>query len=582
MKTLSSAREAFLRLRVGQQLYGAFAIVLLLTAVVGGVGPHGLQRLDAQADALATKWLAGVGQLGAARTALLEARALEVRHARTQDRAEQAQLEERIAAANKAVGAAAAAYGASVAGDDERSLLAAFQQRFAAYEQAQKRVIALARDRKQQDAIDLGAGAASQAIGEATLALDGLTRFGFEGGKAAAAQAAALSQQSRNALLGLLALAMALGLGFAFVITRHLVRQLGGEPGTAVRVAQAVAEGDLSTPIALRPGDDASLMARLSDMQRGLADAVTAVRRGSESVATSSAEIAHGNQDLSRRTEQQAAALEQTSASMEELGATVRQNADNARQANQLALGASEVAVRGGAVVGQVVATMKGINDSSKKIADIISVIDSIAFQTNILALNAAVEAARAGEQGRGFAVVASEVRNLAQRSADAAKEIKNLIGVSVQRVEQGTGLVDQAGETMNEIVSAIQRVADIMGEISSASAEQNAGVAQVGEAITQMDQATQQNAALVEQSAAAAESLKAQAQQLVGAVAVFKLDRARADERRPAAAPSPGQPLAERRGPNRARNVTRLPAADAPRAAAPAATSTDGEWTSF
>ena len=320
MKTMSSAREAFLRLRVGQQLYGAFAIVLLLTAVVGGVGLHGLQRLDAQADALATKWLAGVGQLSAARAALLEARALEVRHGRTQDRAEQTQLEDRIATANKAVGAAAAAYGATVAGDDERSQLAAFRQRWAAYEQAQQRVIALGRDKKPQDAIDVSAGAASHAIGDATLALDSLTRFNFEGGKVAAEQAAAQSQQSRNALLGLLALAMALGLGFAFAITRHLLRQLGGEPGTAVQVAQAVAEGDLSTPITLRPGDDASLMARLSDMQQGLADAVTAVRRGSESVATSSAEIAHGNQDLSRRTEQQAAALEQTSASMEQLG----------------------------------------------------------------------------------------------------------------------------------------------------------------------------------------------------------------------------------------------------------------------
>ncbi|HRI18154.1 MAG TPA: methyl-accepting chemotaxis protein, partial [Burkholderiaceae bacterium] len=340
---------------------------------------------------------------------------------------------------------------------------------------------------------------------------------------------------------------------------------------------------------ALRSGDRDSLMARLSDMQRGLAQAVTSVRRGSESVATSSSEIAHGNQDLSRRTEQQAAALEETSASMEQLGATVKQNADNARQANQLALGASAVAVKGGEVVGQVVATMKGINDSSKKIADIISVIDSIAFQTNILALNAAVEAARAGEQGRGFAVVASEVRNLAQRSADAAKEIKTLISVSVQRVEQGTGLVDQAGETMNEIVTAIKRVTDIMGEISSASLEQSAGVAQVGEAITQMDQATQQNAALVEQSAAAAENLKAQAQQLVAAVAVFKLDRDAshrgADSASPADEHTPaGYPQQERRGPNRARNVMRLPAEGARRAPAamPAATGTDGEWTSF
>jgi methyl-accepting chemotaxis protein len=247
---------------------------------------------------------------------------------------------------------------------------------------------------------------------------------------------------------------------------------------------------------------------------------------GSENVATASAQIAQGNQDLSGRTEQQASALQQTAATMDELGSTVRNNADNAAQANQLALGASSVAVKGGAVVGQVVETMKGINDSSRKIADIIGVIDGIAFQTNILALNAAVEAARAGEQGRGFAVVASEVRSLAQRSADAARQIKTLITASVERVDQGTALVGQAGKTMDEIVGAIQRVSDIVGEISSASAEQSSGVAQVGQAITQMDQTTQQNAALVEESASAAMSLQQQAQQLVQAVAVFRLSR--------------------------------------------------------
>ena len=265
-------------------------------------------------------------------------------------------------------------------------------------------------------------------------------------------------------------------------------------------------------------------MAELKTMQQRLSTVVARVRQSSDEVATSSVEITRGNSDLSARTEQQASALEQTAASMEELGATVRQNAESARQGNQLAQGASAVAVQGGAVVAQVVSTMKGINEASRKIADIISVIESIAFQTNILALNAAVEAARAGDQGRGFAVVASEVRSLAGRSAEAAKEIKKLISASVAQVAQGTVQADQAGATMAEVVSSIHRVTGIMGEISAASNEQAIGVAQVGEAVTQMDQATQQNAALVDEMAAAASSLNTQAQDLVQTVAVFKL----------------------------------------------------------
>jgi methyl-accepting chemotaxis protein len=313
---------------------------------------------------------------------------------------------------------------------------------------------------------------------------------------------------------------------FGFVLVRTLGRQLGGEPGEAADVARSVAAGDLSVTIELKNGDTTSMMAQLKGMQTSLARVVSSVRQNSESVATASSQIAQGNLDLSQRTEEQASALEETAASMEQLSSTVKQNADNARQANQLALSASTVAIKGGEVVGQVVSTMKAINDSSKKITDIIGVIDGIAFQTNILALNAAVEAARAGEQGRGFAVVATEVRSLAGRSAEAAKEIKSLIGASVERVEQGTALVDQAGLTMTEVVDSIRRVTDIMGEISAASAEQSAGVSQVGTAVGQMDQVTQQNAALVEESAAAAESLKVQALQLVQTVAVFKLSQ--------------------------------------------------------
>ena len=330
---------------------------------------------------------------------------------------------------------------------------------------------------------------------------------------------------ARNTLIGLGVAALLMAAALGGLITRSLVRELGGEPRTAADVARAVAGGDFTQPIAVKDGDTTSLMAQLAAMKDGLAQVVSQVRRGSESVAMASSEIAQGNQDLSARTESQASALEETAASMEQLGATVRQNAESASQANALARSASDVAVRGGEVVGQVVQTMKGISESSQRIADIIGVIDGIAFQTNILALNAAVEAARAGEQGRGFAVVASEVRSLAGRSAEAAKEIKQLISASVERVEQGSAMADQAGETMTEVVQSIRRVTDLMGEINAASSEQASGVAQVGEAVTQMDQATQQNAALVEEMAAAAGSLSSQAQELVQAVAVFKLD---------------------------------------------------------
>jgi methyl-accepting chemotaxis protein len=313
------------------------------------------------------------------------------------------------------------------------------------------------------------------------------------------------------------------------LIVRRLLSQLGAEPSEAASLARSIADGNLNVQVSLRAGDTDSMMAQLKTMQEHLSSVVSNVRQASEGVATASAEIAQGNQDLSNRTESQASALEETAASMEQLNATVKQNADNARQANQLAQSASTVAIQGGEVVAQVVDTMKGINESSHKISDIISVIDGIAFQTNILALNAAVEAARAGEQGRGFAVVASEVRLLAGRSAEAAKEIKSLISASVARVEQGTALVDQAGFTMSEVVSSIRRVTDIMGEISAASNEQSLGVAQVGEAITSLDQATQQNAALVEQMAAAASSLSSQAAELVQAVAVFILPERKA-----------------------------------------------------
>ena len=342
-----------------------------------------------------------------------------------------------------------------------------------------------------------------------------------EKNRLASGNAIAVAGSFRTLMLALCGFSILAGVVIAWRIARGIVAPIR----QASSIAQAVAAGDLTTRIESDSTDETGLLLNsLREMRDSLLRVVSDVRSNAQGVATASAEIASGNSDLSIRTEQQASAIEKTSSSMEQLGQTIKQNADSAHQANQMAMNASEVAIRGGAVVGQVVDTMKGINDSSKKIADIIGVIDGIAFQTNILALNAAVEAARAGEQGRGFAVVASEVRSLAGRSADAAKEIKALISASVERVEQGTTFADRAGATMTEVVGSIRRVTDIMGEITAASAEQRDGVAHVGTAVNQMDQATQQNAALVEQSAAAAESLKSQAQRLVNSVAAFKL----------------------------------------------------------
>ncbi|MES1163407.1 MAG: methyl-accepting chemotaxis protein, partial [Rhizobacter sp.] len=310
--------------------------------------------------------------------------------------------------------------------------------------------------------------------------------------------------------------------GVGVLVTRSVLNQLGGEPSTAITIMAEVTAGNLAVDVPAAPAG--SLLAGLQTMIQSVRNTVIQVRNSTDSIGTASNEIAIGNQDLSSRTEQTASNLQQAASSMEQLTGTVKQSADSARQANQLASSAAEVAQRGGVVVSQVVATMDDINASSKKIADIIGVIDGIAFQTNILALNAAVEAARAGEQGRGFGVVASEVRSLAQRSAEAAKEIKGLIGASVEKVQGGSKLVGDAGSTMNEIVASVQRVSDIIGEITAASAEQSDGIGQINGAVTQLDQMTQQNAALVEESAAAAESLKAQAAALAQVVGTFRL----------------------------------------------------------
>ncbi len=524
MKVFASLRTGLEEASVKTKLLGAFGALLVLTALVGGVSLFGLKSVNHEADDLARKWLAGVSHLAEARSAVILVRELEIKHSKTDDNSYHAEYEDKIAEALKGLDARISAYRPLVEGDEEAALLADYDKAWKAYTGFQAKVLKLGREKKQQDAADIADGASSMAFDETLGALNVLLGYSQSGGQAAAQAATAVYSRSQAITAALLLLAVVTGALLGLAITRSLLRQLGGDPSSALTVAKAVAEGDLTTPIAVKPCDHDSLMAWLQTMQRNLSRAVTEVRQGSDHVATASAQMAQGNQDLSGRTEQQAAALQQTAATMDELGSTVRNNADNARQASQLAQNASTVAVQGGSVVGEVVQTMKGINEASRRIADIIGTIDGIAFQTNILALNAAVEAARAGEQGRGFAVVASEVRSLAQRSAAAAREIKGLITASVERVEHGSALVDRAGHTMTEVVGAIQRVTDIVAEISAASTEQSQGVGQVGEAVAQMDRSTQQNAALVEESAAAAESLRQQATQLVQAVSVFKL----------------------------------------------------------
>lgn len=399
-----------------------------------------------------------------------------------------------------------------------------------------------------------------------------------------AEEAKSAFSNARNVLLMLGGLALLLGIIAAVIITRSLLKQLGGEPDYAADIASQIAAGDLSGIIDTNNGDTESLLAEMKTMRDSLVNIVGQVRVGTDTIATASREIATGNLDLSSRTEQQASSLEKTTASMKELTTTVKQNADNAREANKLAASASDVARQGGVVVAEVVDTMSSINESAKKIVDIISVIDGIAFQTNILALNAAVEAARAGEQGRGFAVVASEVRSLAQRSAAAAKEIKTLIGDSVEKVEVGSKLVGQAGATIDEVVSSVRHVTDIIAEISAASQEQSTGIEAVNLAIIEMDGMTQQNAALVEEAAAAAQSLQDQAGELAKVVSIFKLDSGESSfSHRPASQPvrkvEPA-PMAVAK-PKKAA-IKSLPAArPAPKRAAPAK-SDDNDWEEF
>ncbi|HEX8405386.1 MAG TPA: methyl-accepting chemotaxis protein, partial [Duganella sp.] len=418
-------------------------------------------------------------------------------------------------------------YASRIDNEAERAAFAGFTQQLALYITEHEKTLASAKDNLGRINLALAVQArevSGKVFDELGKRIDALAEYNAGAVNENHQQAQATHAMSLKAIIALMVIALSLACALTVWIVRGLLKQLGGEPADVSDIAGRIANCDLMVDVHVKAGDGGSVMFAMKAMRDSLVHVVGQVRACTDAISTGSTEIASGNLDLSSRTEQQASSLEETASSMEELTSTVKQNADNARQANQLAISASGVAVQGGTVVAQVVDTMASINASSKKIADIIGVIDGIAFQTNILALNAAVEAARAGEQGRGFAVVASEVRNLAQRSAAAAKEIKALIDDSVEKVDAGAKLVDQAGATMADIVGSIARVTDIMSEIASASIEQTAGIEQVNGAIAEMDSVTQANAALVEQAAAAAGSLQEQAQTLSEVVGIFKL----------------------------------------------------------
>jgi methyl-accepting chemotaxis protein len=500
----------------------SFIAVLVLTACVGAVSMLQLAKVHDMSTDLATNWMPATRSLLEMKNLVSRYRTQELQHILSGSYDEMATYEKSMDVTWAALQKNRAEYQALMSEPAEREIYPAFEKLMTEYALEHNKVIAISHTQDTEQATTLSRGKSLQLNRDMNTALDKLTEVNVAGATRAGQTADAVYSEARLWVLGLLLGCIALGLGLALWIARIVARPLA----EAVKVAQSVAAGDLTSRIEAQTTDETGLLLEaLRGMNLSLVNIVGEVRTGTDTIATASSQIASGNQDLSSRTEEQASSLEETAASMEELTSTVKQNADNARQANQLAVSASEVAVKGGSVVSQVVNTMGSINASSKKIVDIIGVIDGIAFQTNILALNAAVEAARAGEQGRGFAVVASEVRSLAQRSAAAAKEIKTLIGDSVEKVEEGSKQVAEAGRTMDEIVGSVRRVTDIMGEITAASQEQTSGIEQINQAISQMDQVTQQNAALVEEASAAAQALQEQAGSLVQAVSIFKLD---------------------------------------------------------
>jgi methyl-accepting chemotaxis protein len=509
----------FYNLKVARKLILSFLLILSMMVCMGVFAIGQMAKVNQTSTDMEENWMPSVRATSDMNTNIANLRIAELQHILSTDDADMDKFEAAMAKAQAAFDKNRAEYLPLISSPEEKALYDSFSKNWDEYLAEHKKVLALSRANQNDEARALVQGNAQQQYLEAADDLLKLANLNVAGGKDASHQGNLLYSSSRLWVTVTVVAAVVIGLSLALTISRIIARPLEA----AVDVAKTVARGDLTARIVVASRDETGqLLESLQEMNDSLSSMVLQVRVSAETIATASSQISAGNLDLSSRTEQQASSLEETASSMEEMTSTVKQNADNARQANQLAIAASEVALQGGDVVTQVVTTMTSINASSRKIVDIIGVIDGIAFQTNILALNAAVEAARAGEQGRGFAVVASEVRNLAQRSAAAAKEIKSLIDDSVENVDIGARLVDRAGTTMQAIVDSVRSVTDIMCEISSATEEQTSGIEQINQAIAQMDEVTQQNAALVEEAAAAAGSLQAQTVTLTQLVSVF------------------------------------------------------------